>query len=231
MRIEEGRFFNPHSFFKEAGVLMPFVADTINFREIVMKEPLPLTTMQNAVIDFLRGRDDVVLFGAQAVNIYVDESRATQEVDVMSIRAADLAEELRAYLAQLFHIAVRVREIKGGVGYRIFQLQKTGNRHLVDVRSVNSFPSFQSIDGVQVVTPAELIASKVISHYQRYGKSKSWTDRRDLVVLFQAFPELKRDPGPVTECLNSAQADQKVLSLWRELVAQELLPESEDDDF
>ena len=48
-----------------------FVADTINFREIVMKEPLPLATIQNAVIDFLRGRDDVVLFGAQAVNVYV----------------------------------------------------------------------------------------------------------------------------------------------------------------
>lgn len=46
-----------------------FVADTINFREIVMKEPLPLTTIQHAVIDFVRGRDDVALFGAQAVNV------------------------------------------------------------------------------------------------------------------------------------------------------------------
>jgi hypothetical protein len=29
-----------------------FVADTINLREIVMKEPLPLAAIQNAVIDF-----------------------------------------------------------------------------------------------------------------------------------------------------------------------------------
>ena len=58
---------------------MTFVADTINFREIVMKEPLPLATIQIAVIDFLRGRDDVVLFGAQAVNVYVSEPRATRE--------------------------------------------------------------------------------------------------------------------------------------------------------
>lgn len=75
---------------------MTFVADTINFREIVMKEPLPLATIQSAVIDFLRGRDDVVLFGAQAVNVYVTEPRATQVVDLMSTRASELAEEFGA---------------------------------------------------------------------------------------------------------------------------------------
>jgi hypothetical protein len=109
--------------------------------------------------------------------------------------------------------------------------QKTGNRHLVDVRSVESFPPMRVIEGVQVLTPAELIASKVISHYQRLGKSKSWTDRRDLVVLLLAFPELKRDPGPVTDCLGNAKASQNVLAIWRELVAQELSPETDDDDF
>lgn len=196
-----------------------------------MKEPLPLTTIQNVVIDFVRGRKDVVLFGAQAVNVYVNEPRATQDVALMSTRAADLAEELRVHMAEQFHIAVRVREIKEGTGYRVFQLQKTGNRHLVDVRAVAAFPQLQLLDGIQVLTPAELIASKVISHYQRRGKSKSWTDRRDLVVLLLAFPELKRDPGPVTDCLRAAQADAAVLSLWRELAAQELLPEGEDDDF
>ncbi|MFN0123047.1 MAG: hypothetical protein ACKV2V_21310, partial [Blastocatellia bacterium] len=81
-----------------------------------MKEPLPLVTIQNAVIDFLRGRDDAVLFDAQAVNVYVSEPRATQDVDVMSTRAAELAEELGAWLANRFHIAVRVREIKEGAG-------------------------------------------------------------------------------------------------------------------
>lgn len=208
-----------------------FVADTINFREIVMKEALPLATIQNAVIDFLRGRDDAVLFGAQAVNVYVNEPRATQDVDLMSTRAAELAEELRDHLSRLFHIAVRVREIKDGLGYRIFQLQKTGNRHLVDVRAVNFFPPMQAVEGVQVLIPAELIASKVISHYQRFGKSKSWTDRRDLVVLLLAFPELKRDPGPVTDCLKKAQGDPKILAIWRELVEQELSPETDEDDF
>ena len=210
---------------------MTFIADTINFREIVMKEPLPLATIQNAVIDFLRGRDDVVLFGAQAVNVYVAEPRATQDVDLMSTRAPELAEELRAHLSELFHIATRVREIKEGAGYRIFQLQKTGNRHLVDVRSVVFFPQFQRLDGVLVLSPAELVASKVISYHHRLGKPKSGTDWRDLALLMLTFPELKSDPGPVTVCLHSGRADQRVLALWRDLVSQEILPESEDDDF
>jgi len=196
-----------------------------------MKEALPLATIQTAVIDFVRGRDDIVLFGAQAVNVYVSEPRATQDVDLMSTRAADLAGELREHLSELFRIAVRVREVKDGLGYRIFQLQKTGNRHLVDVRAVSSFPQYQCVDDVQVLTPVELIASKVISHHQRRGKSKSWTDRRDLVVLFHAFPELKCDPGPVTDSLNAAQTDPTVLAVWRELVSQEILPEGDEDDF
>jgi len=208
-----------------------FVADTINFREIVMKEPLPLTTIQNAVIDFLRGRDDVVLFGAQAVNVYVNEPRATQDVDLMSTRAADLAEELRAHLSQLFHIAARVREVKDGLGYRIFQLQKAGNRYLVDVRSVTSFPQRQSIDDVQVLAPAELLASKVISYHQRRGKPKSGTDWRDLALLLLTFPELKCDPGPVTDSLKAAGVDQTILEVWKELVSQEIKPETEDDEF
>ena len=127
-----------------------FVADGINFREILMKEAVPLATIQYAVIDFLRGRRDVALFVAQAVNVYVNEPRATQDVGLISLRAAELAEELRDHIGQVFHIAVRVRQIKDGLGFRIFQLQKAGNRHLVDIRSVRSFPHTQVMDGVQV---------------------------------------------------------------------------------
>jgi hypothetical protein len=208
-----------------------FVADTINFREIVIKETLPLVTIQHAVIDFLRGRDDVALFGAQAVNVYVSEPRATQDVDLISTRAADLAEELREHLSDLFHVAVRMRKVKDGLGYRIFQLRKTGNRHLVDVRAVNSFPQLRRIDDVQVLSPAELIASKVISYHQRRGKPKSGTDWRDLAFLLLTFPELKCDPGPVTDCLHAAQVNPNILALWQQLISQEILPEGDDDDF
>ena len=196
-----------------------------------MGEPLPLVTIQNAVIDFLRGRTDVALFGAQAVNVYVTEPRATQDLDLISVRAVELAEELREHLSQLFHIAVRVREVKGGLGYRLFQLQKTGNRHLVDIRAAQAIPQTRILENVQVLAPAELIASKVISADQRRGKSKSFTDRRDLIVLLLAFPELKCDSGPVMDCLSSRPATPGAIALWRELVEQDIAPETEDDDF
>ncbi len=208
-----------------------FVADAINFREIAMKEAVPLATIQNAMIDFLRGRKDVALFGAQAVNVYVTEPRATQDVDLISLRASDLAEEVREHLSQLFHIAVRVRQIKDGLGFRVFQLQKTGNRHLVDIRSVGSFPQTQVIDGVLVLSPPDLIASKVISLWNRRGKPKSFTDRRDLMLLLLAFPDLKSHTGAVMDCLVSGKADPAVTELWRELVTEEIAQESEDDDF
>jgi hypothetical protein len=210
---------------------MTFVADVINFREIVMKEPLPLTTIQNAVIDFVRGRDDAVLFGAQAVNVYVNEPRATQDVDLLSTRAAGLAEELRVCLSQRFHIAVQVRNVRDGLGYRVFQMREEGNRHLVDVRSISTLPPAQPVADVLVLVPDELIASKVIVAHRRRDKPKSGTDWRDLALLLLTFPELKSDPGPVTDCLHAAHADAAVLALWRELVAQEILPETEDDDF
>jgi hypothetical protein len=46
-------------------------------------------------------------------------------------------EELREHLSQLFHIAIGVRQIAGGRGYWLFQIRKSGNRHLLDVRPVD----------------------------------------------------------------------------------------------
>ncbi|MGD2182941.1 nucleotidyl transferase AbiEii/AbiGii toxin family protein [Lusitaniella coriacea] len=193
------------------------------------KEPLPLATIQGAVFKFLQNRDDVVVFGAQAVNVYVGEPRMTQDIDLMSVRAAILVEELRDYLSQRFYIAVRVREVKAGQGYRLYQAQKSGNRHLVDVRQVEDLPSAQRIEQVLVMSPTALIASKVISFHQRRGKPKSGTDWRDLAMLLLAFPELKRESGEVLEDLSAAGASEPILALWREVVAMEIESEEEDD--
>jgi len=108
-------------------------AGTLTFKEFAMREPLPLATIHDAVLQFLRGRDDAVVFGAQAVNAYVGEPRMSQDIDLVSTRAAELAEELRDYLSERFHIAVRVPVIGADKGYRLFQIQKPRNRHLVDV--------------------------------------------------------------------------------------------------
>lgn len=208
-----------------------FDAGTLTFREFVMKEPLPLATVQNAVLEFLRGRDDGVVFGAQAVNAYVPEPRMTQDVDVLSTRAEAFAEELREHLSQRFHIAVRVREIGKGRGYRLFQIRKSGNRHLVDVRPVESLPPTQRVAGVLVIAPAELIASKVISYHRRLAQPKSFTDRRDIAMLLLQFPELKHPSGPVADALRAAGVEPEVLAAWDDLVAQEIQPPDADDEF
>src|SRR5262245_38318145 len=101
---------------------------SLTFREFAISEPLPLATIHDAVLEFLQGRNDAVLFGAHAVNAYVKEPRMTQDVDIASTRAEELAEELRAYLNEKFHIAVRVRTVREGIGFRIYQDRKPENR-------------------------------------------------------------------------------------------------------
>lgn len=199
-----------------------------------MREKLPLATIHDAVLDFLRGRHDAALFGAQAVNAYVDEPRMTQDVDILSPRAEELAEEIKDILHEKFNIAVRVRNIKNGTGYRVYQIREPKNRHLVDVRSIQKLPSTQQIDEVAVLTPVELIASKVIAMLQRQGKPKAGSDWRDLAELLLVFPELKTETSLVTERLQFAikdGADPAILNTWKNLVDLEIHPEDNDDEF
>ena len=210
---------------------MVLSADTLSFQEFMNRESLPLATLHGAVLEFLQDRLDVVIFGAQAVNAYVGEPRMTQDIDVLSLRAADLAEELRLYLGEKFYIAVRVRAVKEGLGYRLYQVQKKGNRHLVDIRQVEILPANRCIEQVLVMAPVELVASKVISYHQRRGKPKAGTDWRDLAMLLLTFPELKVESGAVLDSLMAAGADESVVSLWQGIVAMEISAEDEDDEF
>ena len=196
-----------------------------------MREPLPLAIIHEAVLEFLRGRDDAVVFGATAVNAYVSEPRMTQDIDLMSTRAAELAEEMRTYLSERFNIAVRVRTVAQGKGYRVFQIRKEGNRHLVDLRRVTSLPKAELIDGVQIVTAAELIARKVISLNSRRGQPKSGTDWRDLALLLLTFPKLKAESGAVVEILSSLGASEDELKTWNEVVRQEISEPDDDAEF
>lgn len=202
----------------------------LTFREIVMNDPLPKGTIQQAVIDFLKGREDAAIFGAMAVNAYVDERRMTEDVDIVSPRGQEFAEELRQHLSERFHIAVRVRSVRDGIGFRLYQLAKPKNRHLVDVRPVESLPPAERIDGVLVVLPSEVIAGKVISCVRRQGKPKSFTDRRDLAHMLLRFPELKVVDGVVQQRLAALGADEETFAFWRQLVAETILAEEDDDD-
>jgi len=206
-------------------------AGSLTFEEFAMREQVPLATIHDAVLEFLRGRDDAVVFGAQAVNAYVGEPRMSQDIDLASTRATELAEELREYLSERFHIAVRVRVIGAGKGYRLFQIQKPRNRHLVDLRMVKSLPHAQRIEDVLVTSPPALIAQKVISYHARRGQPKAGTDWRDLAMLLLTFPELKQEKGEVSEVLKLVGVKEEVMQTWRKLVAQELVEPEDEGEF
>ena len=207
-----------------------FATGSLSLREFVSQEPHPAATVQAAVLEFLVGRDDAVVFGAQAVNAYVAENRSTEDVDVLSTRGKDFAEEMRQFLNDRFGFAVRVRSVRGGIGFRIYQKRKDGNRHLVDVRPVDVLPPTREVGGVAVVAPAELIANKVASAQARGGKKKGLTDRRDLLALFETFPELKTEAGEVADRLAANEVPDGALAAWREWVAADIEPAGEDDD-
>jgi hypothetical protein len=201
----------------------------LTLREFAMREPLPLATIHDAVLEFLRNRDDAVLFGAQAVNAYVDEPRMTQDVDILSTRAGDLAEEIRALLARQFTIAVRICEVASGRGFRVFQLREPKNRHLVDVRQIDNLPPNQLIAEVRVPTPEELIAQKIISVSSRSAQPKGDTDRRDLKLLLLGRPDLKVESGLVKERLIAAGAGAAAMIEWAQFVATKIDAEFDEE--
>jgi hypothetical protein len=201
------------------------------FQEFAMSEPLPLATLHDAVLEYLRGRDDAVLQDAQAVNAYVNEPRMTPDVDILALDAERFTEDLRQYLSDRFHIAVRVRTVREGVGYRLYQLQEPRNRHLVDVRSVTELPPHDRIADILVLTPVELVASKVLSFHNRQGKPKAFTDLRDLAVLLLAMPELKAAFGPVRDRLTALSADPALSATWDEIVARHIQLDDDDEEF
>jgi len=121
--------------------------------------------------------------------------------------------------------------IGAGKGYRLFQVQKPRNRHLVDVRTAESLPHAERIEDVLVISPPELIAHKVISYHARRGQPKSGTDWRDLAMLLLTFPELKKEDGAVIEALKSLSANDEVIKTWREFVAEDLRESTEDGEF
>ena len=196
-----------------------------------MREQLPLATIHDAVLEFLRRRDDAVVFGAQAVNAYVGEPRMSQDIDLISTRATELAKELRSHLSEHFHITVRESVVGAGKGYRLFQIQKPTNRHLVDLRAAESLPHAERIEDVLVMSPPELIAHKVISYHARHGQPKAGTDWRDLAMLLLTFPELKKEQGAVSEALRSMKTGEEVMKAWTELVAQEIVEPEDDGEF
>lgn len=154
----------------------------------------------------------------------------TQDIDLLSTRMEAVATDLRDHLAARFRIALRLRDLGTDKGLRLYQLQKEGNRHLVDIRSVGTLPDSRRLAGILVLAPADLVAAKALAFHQRRGQPKSGTDWRDLALLLLAFPDLRADDGPVAECLRNLDASPAALDTWRELAGQTWVADDDGDN-
>ncbi len=194
-----------------------------------MASEIPLAEIHRHVMKFLQERSDVALFGAQAVNVYVDVPRMTQDVDVMALSGEEFSKELCSFLHDSLRIAVRVRTVASGKGFRVYQLVAPSNRHLVDVRQVSELPPCQSVEGILVVQPAELMALKLISMSMRTNTPKGLTDQADLMRLILTFPEHRLIEGVVSRALQQLSAPEQAYEAWKSLVENSILPDSDDD--
>lgn len=201
----------------------------LTLREFMTQEPLPLATIFHEVLSLLTKREDAVVFGAHAVNAYCEPPRMTADIDVLSTDASGLAEDLCELLADKLRIAARVREV-GEAGFRVYQLRKPKNRHLVDVRQVTLLPPFRVIADLRVIEPTELAALKAIAIAARSGHEKALSDRLDLHRLMRTFPELRAEGGPVPVRLHELGAGGAAVSAWSEVARAPLEGDDEDEE-
>ena len=50
-------------------------------------------------------------------------------------------------------------------------------------------------------------------------------------MLLLQFPELKQSSGRVADALRAAGAELEILTAWQQLVAQDIQPPDDDDEF
>lgn len=199
----------------------------LTFREFMTGE-VPLAAIFREVYGFLKGRKDAALFGAHAVNAYCSPERMTEDVDILSLDAPRLVHELRDMLAERLRIAVRVREVKKDLGWRIYQARKPENRHLVDVRQTEVLPPFRQMADVLVVAPLYLVTMKVESLTARKGQPKALTDRLDLRRLLLQFPKYASPHGEVTARLHAGLASPHIMETWREVLSEPLVDDQDE---
>jgi hypothetical protein len=199
--------------------------------EFHMREPLPLHRVHAAILEFCIGRSDIAVFGAQAVNVYVSEPRMTQDVDLLSPTPRAVADELARALHALFHIAVRVRDVRAGKGFRVFQVRGEGNRHLADVR-LAEVPLEESVgavkDGIQYVSLPFLVAMKICAFANRREAPKGATDLADLRRLLLAHPQLREAESGIDALLDRTGGGPQAHAAWAELLGAAIVADEDE---
>lgn len=207
--------------------------------EYLMKEPLPLAQVQEAIIDFCRGRADVCVFGAQALNRHTGVPRMTQDVDIMAEHAETFADELASYLGQRFphEMAARVRAVKRGeatLGYRVYQArsaERGGNRYLTDVRTLDvPREHLTRADGVCYTDAPLTMAMKAAAASARSNQAKRLQDSADLARLMIAHPDVTAEElAPIWAELGASEGARELFEEIRD--RGDLEPETDEDSF
>lgn len=197
----------------------------ITAQEYLMHERVSLGQIFQMVFDLLRNRPNTVVYGSQALNAYVKPPRMTEDIDIFTDDARVLAEEICRAIHGTFHVAVRIRRAKNGVGLRIYtrvrasksnQTSKDNRRHLIDVRPTEDPPPSRIIGGVAFVEPGVLAAMKVLSANDRGRRPEGLQDIVDLKRLLARFPAL-RAGDVVVQHLHAFGASAVALELWARL--------------
>jgi Nucleotidyl transferase AbiEii toxin, Type IV TA system len=189
-------------------------------QEYLMHERVPLGQIFQLIFDLLRKRPNAIVYGSQAINAYVSPPRMTEDIDIFTDDAPRLAEDICHAIHSTFHIAVRVRRAKNGVGLRIYQTSKANRRHLVDIRPIQNPPPTRIIGGVAFVEPSALAAMKVISAHDRGHRTEGMQDLVDLKKLLAQFPTL-RASAIVEHHLRAFGASLAAHELWARLRAEQ----------
>jgi hypothetical protein len=199
--------------------------------EYYMREPVPLHRAHEAIFDYCRGRADVVVSDTQAVNVHVREPRMSQDVDLLAADPRALAKALAAHLHTKLRIAVRVREARAGVGYRIYQTRKQGTRHLADVRVLETgLDDAVERGGVRYTTVPLTIAMKVCAYTKRRLAPKGATDLADLRRLLLAYPKFRSVEGTVAEVIVRVGGGEAALLAWRQIVREPVVSDEDVDE-
>jgi hypothetical protein len=198
--------------------------------EYHMRETLPIFLIQEAIFEFCRGQPDIAIYGAQAVNLYVANARMTQDVDILCVNPAAVAAAMARRLGEVFQVAIRVREFRPGLAYRIFQLRAEGNRHLADAR-LAEFPLTDVVeqDGIRYVGLALLTALKVTALVKRKLAPKGATDLADVRRILLGHPELRQDEGDVARAIRLVGGADPELRQWHTLLAEPAVSDEESD--
>jgi hypothetical protein len=238
---------NGPSFVSAQAERTPFAARTshrnwasvvLSLKEYLMREELPRATLHEAIFDFCRSHPELVVFGAQAVNVYLpdDQVRMTADVDVFSPAPALTANALAQELNRQFFIGMRVREVRPSIGYyRVYQaraVHQGGHRHLVDVRAAppGGLETLER-EGVRYVTLGTLVAMKLAAHQRRARTPKGLIDRADLERLLWAHPELRTSRDVALALARIAPGDGRLVQAWEALLLQSLQPDDPEGEY